>query len=211
MALTVSRPVVMPERPPPVLSAFSAIWTAIRVASAKLLTAALAAAFLGDPVERRLGRLDLALGIDLLAGVERLLDHLAADADQRAEQRQLVDLLGEVARADDRGAAAGQLGEIGGAAQLLHLLVRLEQRPQGHRRGDHVAVDQPQDLLVDPGVQRLEEMVGAKLELDVLGQPVVDHQRAEQAPPRPRHSGAERALRAAGASTTASVLAMAGP
>ena len=41
-------------------------------------------------------------------------------------------------------------------------------------------VEQPQDLLVDPAVQRLEEMLGAELELDVLGQPVVDHQRAEQ-------------------------------
>jgi hypothetical protein len=74
----------------------------------------------------------------------------------------------------------GELGEVGGAAKLLHLLVRLEQRPQGHRRGDHVAVDELQYLLVDAGVERLVEMVGPELELDVLGQPVVDHQRAEQ-------------------------------
>ena len=141
---------------------------------------AFAAALLGDPVERRLGILDLALGIDLVAGVERLLDHLAADPDQRAQQGEIVDLLGEIARADDRRAAAGQLGEIGRPAELLHLLVRLEQRPQSHRAGDHVAVEQAQDLLVDPAVQRLEEMLGPQLELDVLGEPVVDHQRAEQ-------------------------------
>ena len=144
------------------------------------LDAALAAAFLGDPVERRLGILDLALGIDLVGGVERLLDHLAADADQGAQQREIVDLLGEIARADDRRARAGELGEIGRAAELLHLLVRLEHRPQRHRAGDHVAIEQAQDLLVDAAVQRLEEMLGAQLELDVLGQPVVDHQRAEQ-------------------------------
>ena len=88
----------MPERPPPVLSAFSAICDGQAGRLREALDAALAAAFLGDPVERGLGRLDLALGLDLLAGVERLLDHLAADADQRAQQRQVVDLLGEIAR-----------------------------------------------------------------------------------------------------------------
>jgi hypothetical protein len=144
------------------------------------LDVALAAAFLGDPVERRLGRLDLALGLDLLAGVERPLDHLAADADKRPEQGQIIDLVGEVAGANDRRAAAGQLSQVSRAAQLLHLLVGLEQRAQRHRAGDHVAVEQAQDLLVDAAVQRLVEMVGPEPELDILGQPVVDHQRAEQ-------------------------------
>ena len=144
------------------------------------LDAALAPAFFRDPVERSLGRLDLALGIDLLAGVESLLDHVAADPDQGAEQGELVNLLGEIAGADDRRAAPGELGEIGGAAELLHLLVRLEQRPESHRRGDHVPVDELQYLLVDPGVERLVEMIGPELELDVLGEPVVDHQSAEQ-------------------------------
>ena len=180
LALTDSSPVVMPDRPPPEFSAFSAILTASSRRLGEALHAALAAAFLGDPVERAFRRLDLRLGIDLLGGVERLLDHLAADADQRPQQGQVVDLLGEVARADDRGARAGELREIGRPAQLLHLLVRLEQRAQGHRRGDHILVEQPQDLLVDPAVQRLVEMLGAELELDVLRQPVVDHQRAEQ-------------------------------
>ena len=144
------------------------------------LDRAFAAAFLGDAVERRLGILDLALGIDLVRGVERLLDHLPADADQSAKQGEVVNLLGEIARADDRRARAGQLGEIGRAAQLLHLLVGLEQRPERDRRGDHVLVEEAQDLLVDPAVQRLVEMLGTEFELDVLGQPVVDHQRAEQ-------------------------------
>ena len=136
---------------------------------------ALAAPLLGHAVERRLGIFDLALGIDLVGGVERALDHLPADAHQRAEQRQIVDLLGEIARADDRRARAGKLRQISRAAHLLHLLVRLEQGPQSHRRGDHILVEQPQNLLVDPPVQRLEEMLGAELELDVLGQPIVDH------------------------------------
>jgi hypothetical protein len=140
----------------------------------------LAAAFLSDPVECRFGGFDLALGIDFLAGVERLLDHLAADLDQSAEQGQLVNLLGEVARPDDRRAAPRQLGEIGGAAKLLHLLVRLEQGTERDGARDHVAIDQAQYLLVNAGVERLEEMLPPQLQLDVLGQAIVDHQRAEQ-------------------------------
>ena len=195
LALTVSRPVVRPERPPPVLSAFLGHLHGHPRRHREALHRAFAAALLGDPVERRLGILDLALGIDLVRGVERLLDHLAPDADQRAKQGEIVNLLGEIARADDRRAAAGQLGEIGGPAHLLHLLVGLEQGPQRHRAGDHVLVEQAQDLLVDPPVQRLEEMLGPELELDILGEPVVDHQRAEQARPRPRHSGAATGCR----------------
>ena len=144
------------------------------------LDRALAAAFLGDPVERRLGLFDLALGFDLLAGVERALDHLAPDPDQSAQQRKIVDLFGEIARADHRGARSGQLGEIGRPADLLHLLVGLEQRPERYRARDHVLVDEAQDLLVDPPVQRLEEMLGPQFQLDILDDPIVDHQRAEQ-------------------------------
>ena len=137
-------------------------------------------ALLGDLVQRDLGRLDAILRIDLLAGVERALDHVAADLDQRAQQREIVDLLREVARADQRRAAVGQPGEIGRAAELAHRLVGLEHRPERDRIGDQIAVDHPQYGVVDPPVQRLEEMLGAELELDILDQPIVDHQRAEQ-------------------------------
>jgi hypothetical protein len=39
---------------------------------------------------------------------------------------------------------------------------------------------QAQYLLVDAAVERLEEMLRPQLQLDVLGEPVVDHQSAEQ-------------------------------
>ncbi len=115
------------------------------------LDRALFAALLRHPVERDLGLLDLRLGIDLVGGVHRALDHPAPDADQRAQQREIVDLRGEVARADQRRARAGELRQIGGAAELLHRLVGLEQRAQRHRVGDHVLVDDAQDLRVDRG------------------------------------------------------------
>ena len=78
---------------------------------------------------------------------------------ERAEQRQIIDLRGEIARADDRGAGTGQLRQIGRAADLLHRFVGFEDRPQSDRVGDHVAVGQLQDRFVDPAVHRLEEMV----------------------------------------------------
>jgi hypothetical protein len=83
-------------------------------------------------------------------------------------------------RARSSGAGAGQLREIGGAADFLHRLVGVEQRLQRDRVGDHVLVGGAQDGVVDAAVQRLEEMFGPELELDVLDQPVVDHQRAQQ-------------------------------
>ena len=147
---------------------------------AEALDLAFAAALLGDLVELAFGALDLGQRRDVLGGVERAFDHVAPDPDQGAQQRQVVDLRGEVAGADDRRAGAGQLGEIGRPADLLHRLVALEHRLQRDRVGDHVLVGHPQDGLVDAAVQRLEEMVGSKPDLDVLDQPVVDHQRAEQ-------------------------------
>ena len=137
-------------------------------------------ALLGDLVQRELRRLYLRQRSDIGRGIKGARRHVATDADHLAEQRQVVDLLGEVARRDQRAGLLGQLGEVSGAADLLHRLVALEQRLQGDRGGDHVAIRQRQDLLVDAAVQRLVEMLRSKLEHDVLDEPVVDHQRAEQ-------------------------------
>ena len=46
---------------------------------------ALVAALFGDAVQLGLGLLDLGERRDVLGGVECILDHVAADADQRAE------------------------------------------------------------------------------------------------------------------------------
>ena len=91
---------------------------------------AFGAAFFGDLVELGLGLLDLRERGDLLAGVERALDEVPAHPNEGAQQSEVVNLLGEIARADDRRARAGQLREIGRSADLLHRLVGVEQRPQ---------------------------------------------------------------------------------
>ena len=148
---------------------------------AEALGLALGAALFRDPVELGLGLLDLGQRSDFLAGVERAFDHIAPDPDQRPQQGQVVDLRGEVARADDRRARAGQLGQIGRPADFLDPLVGLEQRPQRHRVGDHVAVGEPEDRLRRSGrAAARRNGAAARRDLDVLDQPVVDHQRAQQ-------------------------------
>ena len=63
------------------------------VASAKVLALPSAPALLGDLVQLGLGALDLSEGGNVLTRVERAFDQVAADADQGAEQREIVDLL----------------------------------------------------------------------------------------------------------------------
>ena len=169
-----------PDRWPPLLSAFSAMLKRLLGRLAEALGLAFRAAFLGDLVQLGLGALDLSEGGNVLTRIERAFHELAADADEGAEQREIVDLSGKIAGADDCRARARKLGEISRAADFLHPLVGLEQRLQGDWIGDAVAVGEPQDRFVDAPVQRLEEMMRLELELDVLDQPVVDHQRAEQ-------------------------------
>jgi hypothetical protein len=135
---------------------------------------------LGVLVELGLGTLDLLERLDVLAGVERAGDEVPADPDQAAQQRKIVDLRREIPGRDQRGARTGQLRQIGRAADLLHRLVRLEQGLQRDRVGDHAAVGQAKDRLIDAAVKRFEEMIGAKLQLDILHQPVVEQQGAKQ-------------------------------
>ena len=103
---------------------------------------ALGAAFLGDLVKLGLGALDLSEGGNVLTRVERAFDQVAAYADQRPEQRQIVDLLRKVPRPDHGRARSRQLRQICGAANLFYRFVGFEQRPQGYRVGDPVAVGQ---------------------------------------------------------------------
>ena len=96
LALRLSSPVVMPETWPPELSARSAVLHRLGRGLEEGLDRALLAAFFRHLVERDFGLLDLRLGIDLVGGVHRALDHAAPDADQRTQQREIVDLRGEV-------------------------------------------------------------------------------------------------------------------
>src|SRR3546814_16956348 len=76
-----------------------------------------------DAIECGFGLFDLRLRIDALARVERPLDHRAADIDQFAQPREIVDLPREIARAAPPRAAAGALRQITDAAATLDRLV----------------------------------------------------------------------------------------
>src|SRR3546814_20378288 len=80
------------------------------------LDRALAATLFRDPVECAFGGLDLFERGDVLAGVERLLHHLAADADEGAEQSEIIDLPRQNTRATDSRPAPGPLGHLRRAA-----------------------------------------------------------------------------------------------
>src|SRR6476620_3604023 len=81
---------------------------------------ALSSPLFRDLVEFRLGALDLSKGGNVLTRVERAFNQVAANADKRPKQRQIVDLLREVPGADHRRARPGQLCQIRWPAKLLN-------------------------------------------------------------------------------------------
>ena len=93
----------------------------------------------GHPIEIGFGLLDLAQGFDLVRGVERAFDEIAAHADEFAQQRQVVDLLGQFARMQQALAIRGKLREIGDPAQLLERFVAFEIGLESDRRGNRIA------------------------------------------------------------------------
>ena len=135
---------------------------------------------LGHTVEIGFGLLDLAQRLDLVGGVERAFDEIAPDADQFAQQRKVVDLFGQLARVEQALPVGGQLREIGHPAQLLERFVGFEIGPQRDRRGDRIAIEQPQDALVDALVHRLVEMLRHQRRGQFLDHLVVDQHRAEE-------------------------------
>ncbi|MFC3444502.1 hypothetical protein ACFOKF_25550 [Sphingobium rhizovicinum] len=91
------------------MSARSATCTAMVEADRKLLTEPVSPSPSDTLYRATFGGFDLFARIDILAGVHRVFDQFAADADQLAQQGKVVNLAGEVTRADQRRAIAGQL------------------------------------------------------------------------------------------------------
>ena len=82
----------MPDRCPPLFSAASAIANGKPGGLAEALGLAFGAAFFSDLVKFGLGLLDLGERGDFLTRVERAFDQVAADPDQRPQQRQIINL-----------------------------------------------------------------------------------------------------------------------
>ena len=125
--------------------------------------AALLAPFLRNLVKRDFSLFDLLLRRDGLARVHRAFSHRPANRNKLTQQRQIVDLRGKITRSDKCCPAARQLGKIGGAAKRLHRFISFKLRLERHWIGNHVAIKQQQDRIVNPPMNWLIEMVGAQL------------------------------------------------
>ena len=132
------------------------------------LEAGIIAPGLGDLVKLALGVLDMARrrGVDrrVIGGV----DHLLADRDQVAADREVVDGAAVILGIDDGRRFGGEPRQILIERQAGDVEVRRQERLQRHRRGELVGADQAAGQFVNAPMDRLEEM----LRLEEVGNPV---------------------------------------
>ena len=177
---TESSPVVLPDRPPPEFNRrFGHLDRGHRggLEAGRLRAAGRAFSHFE---QTRLGPRNLVQRFDLFGGVERAFDKIAAHAHQFAQQREVVNLLGQFARGKQALPIGSELREIGSAAQLGERFIALEQRLQRHRRDHHLAIELVLDAVHDLAVDRDEEVLGPNRHGHFFEQPVVDQQRAEE-------------------------------
>ena len=121
---------------------------------------------------------------DLLVGggvrIGRLLDHLAANADQVAAQGQVIDDAGVVGGVGRRGRAVHQVGEVAQPAELVEGRVLLETFHQDGRLGQQTLTDVILDRLEQPLMEGFVHVRAAQAVGQPLEHGVVEHQRAQQ-------------------------------
>ena len=115
-----------------------------------------------------------------LGGVEGAVDRVLADLDQAALEGEVVDHPAVVGGVDDGVGRLGEPAEIARAVELAQRRVLLEQALERDRVGELAAPDRLDAALEDPGVDRLEEMLGAQELADAVIGVVVDQDGAEQ-------------------------------
>ena len=135
---------------------------------------------LGDLVERGLGLLDLLERLDRFRGIERAAHQRAAHRHQLAQQREVVDLLGQLARCEQPVPIRGQPREIGRPAERFEMLVTIEIGLERHRARGRAALHHGQHALHDQAVRGDEEMFGPQGVGQFLVDRIVDQHRAEE-------------------------------
>ena len=135
---------------------------------------------LGEFVEPALGVLDLLARREVDRRLERDVDHVLADADQIAAQRQVVDGAAVIRGVDHRRRLGREAREILADVEPADVDVGRQEGLERDRRRDLAGADQVRGELVDLLVQRLVEM----RRLEKVGNPVerlvVDQDGAEQ-------------------------------
>ena len=134
----------------------------------------------GDLVQSTFRSFDLALGVNALACVERIVDQRAAHRHQFTQQREVINLLRKVTRADQARAICRQLNQIARAPKLTHGFVGLKKWLQRDRRDQHVPINQTQYLFVNAAVQRFKEMVGLQFDRHIFDHPIINQNCAKK-------------------------------
>ena len=147
----------------------------------KALEAAVIAAGFGQFVQPALGVLDLGARREIHRRVEGDIDHVLADPDQVAAQRQLVDRPPVILGVDDGGGFGGEPGEVLADRHAADIGVGRQEGLQRHRGGDLAHPDQAAGGLVDGLVDRLEIVLRLQKVRDPVESVVVDQDRAQQA------------------------------
>jgi hypothetical protein len=124
----------------------------------KTLEAAVVFPGLGDFIELALRILDLGGRCEVDRRVVRDVDHVLADEDQVATDRQVVDGTTVVLRIDDRGRFRGQSREILTGIEAGNVEVCGEERLQRDRARDLPLSHQAAGQFINLVVQGLEEM-----------------------------------------------------
>ena len=150
-------------------------------ACAEALEAAVIAAGLGQFVELALGVLDLRARREIHRRVEGDIDHVLADPDQVAAQRQVVDRAAVILGVDDGGGFGGEAGEVLADRHAADIGVGRQEGLQRDRGGDLAHPDQAAGGLVDGLVDRLEEVLRLEKVRNPVERVVVDQDRAQQA------------------------------
>ncbi len=145
----------------------------------RLETAVVTAVF-GQFEEAALRVLDLRLRRHVERRVEGDVDHVFADGDQRAAQRQVVDRPAVVLGIDDRHGFGGEAGEILCHRQVADLVVGGQEGLDRHRVGGLAHADDVAGDLEDLAVQGFVEMDGLQKVGDAVIGVVIDQDRAEQ-------------------------------
>ncbi len=137
-------------------------------------------ALFGEVEQALLGLLDLRPRRLFHGRVIGDVDHVLADADQRAAQRQIVDGAAVILGVDDRRRLGREAGEIGGQVDVADGQVARQEGLDGDRGGDLVGADELAGDLEDRLVHRLEEVLRFEKIGNAVEGFVVDQDGAEQ-------------------------------
>jgi len=146
----------------------------------KALEAAVIAAGFGQLVEPSLSVLDLGPWCKIHRCVEGDVDHVLADPDQVAAQRQLVDRAPVILGVDDGGGFGGEAGQVLADRHAADVGLRRQEGLQRDRGGDLAHPDQAAGGLEDGLVDRLEIVFRLQEVRYPVERVVIDQDRTEQ-------------------------------